>query len=222
MGRHHGGAVINILATLMMLEIAAAAAFAGYVILTQRISRDQLWLARKVYQGDVTSETLAEAERWRDHLVQQAAREKEAVSGDAADRKLLVTQMQTEASRLGLQWQLDQLKTREDLLAVKMQELEQKRQTLEALEKRVDEKQRQLQTASGNEAFQKMARILDSMKPAELKRMLLGLDDGTVVDFLRNYDPRKAGKLYTEFQTPQELETYRRWMEMLKSGQVAM
>jgi len=130
--------------------------------------------------------------------------------------------MQTEASRLGLQWQLDQLKTREDLLAVKMQELEQKRQTLEALEKRVDEKQRQLQTASGNEAFQKMARILDSMKPAELKRMLLGLDDGTVVDFLRNYDPRKAGKLYTEFQTPQELETYRRWMEMLKSGQVAM
>jgi len=39
MGRHHGGAVINILATLMMLEIAAAAAFAGYVILTQRISR---------------------------------------------------------------------------------------------------------------------------------------------------------------------------------------
>jgi len=67
-----------------------------------------------------------------------------------------------------------------------------------------------------------MARILDNMKPAELIRMLLALDDGTVVDFLRNYDPRKAGKLYTEFQTPQELETYRRWMEMLKSGQVAM
>jgi len=147
MNRHHGGTVINILATLMMLEIAAAAALAGYVILTQRVSRDHLWLARKVFQGDITAETLTDAERWREHLVQQAAKEKEAVSGDAAARKLLVTQMQTEASRLGLQWQLDQLKTREDLLAVKMQELEQKRQALETLEKRVDEMQRMLQNA---------------------------------------------------------------------------
>ncbi|MBN2583403.1 MAG: hypothetical protein JXL80_10060 [Planctomycetes bacterium] len=220
MSRHRGGVVINILATLMMLEIAGLAALGGYVILTKRINRDQLWMARKVYEGEITVQTLGEAEQWREHLAQEAIKEQEKVSGNAATEKLVMTQMQSEASRLGLQWQFDQLKSREELLTLKMQELEQKRKGLEETEKRIDEKQRMLQNAAGSEAFQKMARILENMKPAELKRMLLGLDDGTVVDFLRNYDPRKASKLYTEFKTPQELETYRRWMEMLRTGQV--
>jgi len=42
-----------------------------------------------------------------------------------------------------------------------------------------------------------------------------------VVEFLRTLDPRKAGKLMGEFKTQQEMEVRRRWLEMLRTGQLA-
>ncbi|NIA20594.1 MAG: hypothetical protein GWP05_01200 [Anaerolineaceae bacterium] len=221
MKRHPAGVAVNILATLLLLEIAAVAALAGYLILTERVTEDKVRLARQVFDGEVTDATIAEAGQWHQHLQEVALREKSEISASAAVEKLAMTRMEAEAKWLGLQWQLKRLQDREALLQRKMDQLEQKRKSIEEIERRIDEKTKRMETASGSENFQKMARILSNMKPPELKKILEQLDDGTVVAFLKMLEPRKASKLMAEFKTQQEMETRRRWLEMLRTGQVA-
>jgi len=40
-----GRVLVNILATLLLLEIAAIAALAGYLILTRQVTEDRMWLS---------------------------------------------------------------------------------------------------------------------------------------------------------------------------------
>lgn len=216
-----GRVVVNILATLLLLEIAAIAALAGYLILTKQATEDQMWLTHKVFKGELTNETISDAKLWHQHLQEVALKEKTKISGPPAAEKLAVTQMEAEAKWLGLQWQLKRLQDRESLLGHKMNQLEQGRKGLQDMAKRIDDKIKQAQTTSGSENFQKMARILSNMKPAELKKILVQLDDGTAVEFLKTLDPRKASKLMVEFKTQQEMEVRRRWLEMLRTGQLA-
>ncbi len=216
-----GRVVVNILATLLLLEIAAIAALAGYLILTKQDTEDKVWLAHKVLTGEVTNETISDAKLWRQQLREEALKEKTKISGPPAAEKLAVTQMEDEARWLGLRWQLKRLQDREFLLGHKMNQLEQRRKGLQDMAKRIDDKIKQAQSTSGSENFQKMARILSNMKPPELKKILMQLDDGTVVEFLKTLDPRKAGKLMAEFKTQQEIEIRRRWLEMLRTGQLA-
>ena len=218
MKSHRGGVVVNILATLLLLEIAAVAALAGYLILTRQVTEEKTWLAHKVFKGELTNETVDDAEQWHQHLQEEALKEKTKVSGPPAAEKLAITQMEAEAKWLGLQWQFKRLQDRESLLGHKMNQLEQERKGLKDMEKALDDKIRLAQTASGSENFQKMARILSNMKPPELKMILLQLDDDTVVDFLKTLDPRKASKLMGEFTTQQEMEKRRRWLDMLRTG----
>jgi len=218
MKSHRGGVAVNILATLLLLETAVIAALAGYLILTKQVTEEKTWLAHKVFKGEVTNETVGDAERWHQHLQEEALKEKTKVSGPPAAEKLAMTQMEAEAKWLGLQWQFKRLQDRESLLGHKMDQLEQKRKGLKDTEKLIDDKIRRAQTASGSENFQKMARILSNMKPPEVKKILLQLDDGTVVDFLKTLEPRKASKLMSEFKTQQEMEKRHRWLEMLRTG----
>ncbi len=104
-----GGVAVNILATLLLLEIAAIAALGGYLILTKQVTEDQMWLTHKVFKGEVTNETLGDAEQWHQHLQEEALKEKTKIAGPQAAEKLAVTQMEAEAKWLGLQWQLKRL-----------------------------------------------------------------------------------------------------------------
>ena len=90
-------------------------------------------LARRVFDDVVTDQTIADAGQWHQHLQEVALRQKSQISGPAAVEKLAMTQMEAEAKWLGLQWQLKRLQDREALLQQKMDQLEQKRKSIEEI-----------------------------------------------------------------------------------------
>ena len=154
---HHGGALVNVLALLMALEITALGLLAGYLILTGRIDDGKVWLFSEVYDGRLTAETLAMAEQWNEHQAQEAARKAAIPAGAAAPVKLAGDVAQQQTSQLANEWQLQEIRALKSDLELQVQQLRQQREALEKQQKKIDE---QLKGGSPTEeaSFQEIGR----------------------------------------------------------------
>jgi len=208
----------NILAILMLLEIAALAGLAGYVVLTGRITKEQLRLAHKVWIGEVSEQVVTEAESWKKHLQDEEAAKQNKVSGADAAMKLAATNAEAEAARLGIERQLKDLQDRENLVQLKLQELDQKRAGLEEQEKRINQRLAADREGSGQKNFQMMIGILTALKPPDIKAALMQFDDQKVVEILKALDERTAGKVLAEYRTPAEIQLKTRYLQAIGYG----
>ncbi len=217
-----GDLLTQVLAVLLLLEIAAGAGLAGYLILTGKLSREQVRLAYLACTGELTHKTLEKAEKWDDHRAEEARKEEAKASGADAEAKLAATSVEAEAARLGIERLLEELKDRERLLQMRFEEYKRKRTQLEEIEQRLDRKIAMQEESGGDENFQKMLAIMKVMKPKDLKEVLLQMDDYTVVEVLKGLGPRTAAKVLREYTSPSEVDMKRRYMKMISEGDVAV
>jgi len=210
--------ITNILAMLMLLEIAVLAGLSGYAVLTGRISREQLRLAYRVWNGEVNEQVAADAAQWKAHEAAEAQRKAQQVSGADAAAKLAATGVEAEAARLSIDRQFKDLQERERLLQMKLEEYEQTRKAVEATERRVDQKLTALREGGGQKSFQKMMGILSAMKPPEVKEVLLKMDEAMVIEILKSLDARTAAKVLAEYRTSAEVELKKRYLDAIGAG----
>lgn len=218
-GTTSGRILVNVLAILLLLEIGTLAGLAGYLILTDKVDAEDVRLAARIYNDEITDETVEAAEKWAEHERQQRLKEQMAVSGDDARGKLAATGIEAEAERLGLLRRFKALQDREKLLQVKLDEYEQKRKSLAEIERRIDARLAGEQTDNRDERFSQMVGLMNQMKAPELKQVLIRMDDTTVVEILRSLEKRKAAKVLSEYTTEAELEMKRRYMDMMRTGE---
>lgn len=221
MARHRGSIVVNVLATLMMLEIAAVAAFAAYLILTDTVTKDQIRMMYMAYNDEITDQTVADAEKWRTHKVEEEQKKQEIISGGDAREKLAAASIQAEAEGLYLARQLKETEDQRNVVQSLLKELERNRELLAAQEKRIDEKIAAQASSGGQESFLEMASIMAKLKSSEIKDVLTGWDDQKAVAVLRALPARVTAKVLGEFKTPQEIQLKQRWLDMIGSGEIA-
>jgi flagellar motility protein MotE (MotC chaperone) len=216
-----GDLVTSLLAVLMLLEIAGLAGLAGYLIFTGKVTPEQVRLAYKAYRKEITQQTFEDAEAWRKHLADEARRKARQPSGADARRKLAAAAVEAEAMRLGLQRLLKEAQDRDKLVQLRIEELDQKHRGLDDKEQRIDAKIAAHAAGGGQESFMKMVAIMKAMKPKALKDILVQMDEGTVVDVLRTLGARQAAKVLAEFKSPAELDLKRRYLDVIRAGDVA-
>jgi flagellar motor protein MotB len=220
--RHRGSVLTNILAILMLLEIAALAGLGGYIVLTGAVTEDQLRLVTRVLEGKITDDTVAGAESWLMHEQEMKRKEEEKLSGADAMTKLAATSIEAEASRLGLLQQFKEVKDQRNLVNQKIGQLERQRKMLAEQEARIDKKITDLAEGGGQKSFTDMIGVLKLIKPDQIKEVLLTWDDRKVVRVLRALPARTAKKVLEQFTGPVEVDLKQRWLQMIASGDIVL
>lgn len=218
MGRERGSTLVNFMAILMLLELAAMAALAGYVVLTGKVSQEQLRLAYQVYKGEVRQEALDDAAKWKKHQEDEAQAAKTKPAGADAYTKVAATGMQAEASYLGLEWELKRAQDRQAAVDQRMAEYGLKKKELEDLEKRLAVQTAKEHDGSGAASLQKAIAILKGLKPAQMKEYLDGVDDATAVTVIKGLEERTAAKVLAEYKTPADQQRRTKLLEMVRTG----
>jgi flagellar motility protein MotE (MotC chaperone) len=221
MGRERGSTLVNILAILLLLEIAGAAALAGYFVLTGKVSQDQLRLAYQVYKGEVRQEAMDDAAKWKKHQDEEAEAARNKPAGADAYTKVAATGMQAEASWLGLEWEMKRVQDRQAAVDQRMAEYEQKKKELEDLEKRLAAQTVKERDGSGAASLQKALSILKGLKAPQLKEYLDQVDDATAVVVLKGLDERTAAKVLAEYKTVADQQRRTKLLESVRTGEVA-
>ena len=57
-----------------------------------------------------------------------------------------------------------------------------------------------------------------TLQPRQVKSIFLGLDDVTVMNYLRALEPRAAGRIIKEFKTPEETARIERILERIRQA----
>ncbi len=221
MGRERGSTLVNVLAILMLLELAGAAALAGYVVLTGKVTQEQLRLAYQVYKGEVRQEALDDAAKWKKHQEDLAEAAKNKPAGADAYTKLAATGMQAEAGWLGLEFEMKRVQDRQAALNQRMAEFDLKKKELEDLEKRLATQSAKEHDGSGAASLQKALAILKGMKPAQQKEYLDGVDDATAVLVIKGLEERMAAKVLAEYKTSADQLRRTKLLEMVRTGELA-
>lgn len=216
--RGRGDILTTILAILMLLEITALAAGAGYLVLTGKVTDEQVRLVWKTFQGEVREDDLKDAEAWRKHEAEQKRAEEMKTSGASADTKLTATELEARAMLVGLEAEKKAVEDRLQLERLRLEEIEQRKQELQNIEKRIDEKLVAIEAGSGKASFQDMVGIVKAMKAPEIKDYLVAQDPETVSRILTAIGSRLAAKVLKEFRTPQEKELVRLYLDTIRSG----
>ena len=221
MSRERGSTLVNIMAILMLLELAGAAALAGYVVLTGKVSQEQLRLTYQVYKGEVRPEALDDAAKWKKHQEEEAEAARNKPAGADAYTKVAATGMQAEASWLGLEWEMKRVQDRQTAVDQRLVEYEQKKKGLEELEKRLAAQTAKEQDGSGAASLQKVLGILKGLKAPQLKEYLDQVDDTTAVVVLKGLDERTAAKVLAEYKTAADQQRRTKLLEQVRTGEVA-
>lgn len=219
---YRGGALMGILAILMLLEIAVLAGLGGYIVLTGAVTEDQLRLVARVLEKTITDDTVAGAESWQAYEQEMKRKEDEKLSGADAMTKLAATSIEAEAARLGLEQQLKEVQDLRNLLNQKIGQLERQRKVLVEQETRIDKKIADLAEGGGQKNFSDMIGVLKLIKPDQIKEVLLTWEDRKVVRVLRALPPRTAKKVLEQFTGPVQVDLKQRWLQMIASGDVAL
>jgi flagellar motility protein MotE (MotC chaperone) len=212
--------VTNILAFLMLLEIALLAGWGGYAVLAGKVSKEQLRLFYKVYERQINEQVEADAESWMKHQEEQQKAKASQVSGGDAETKIAATSQEAEAARLGIEREMKDLQDREKLVQAKLEEYERARKALEETEKRIDQKLVAEKAGTGQQSFQKMLGILAAMKPQQIKEILVKMDEPMVIEVLKALEARVAAKVLAEYKTPVEIEMKKRYLDAIGEGKL--
>ena len=66
--------------------------------------------------------------------------------------------------------------------------------------------------------FKKSMALYDEMKPADLKGVLVTMDDATVVRYLQAMDPSRVSRIVKELTSPEELSRRDKWLDRMRSN----
>jgi flagellar motility protein MotE (MotC chaperone) len=220
MGRQRGSVVVNILAILMMLEIAAVAGLAAYLLLSGALTGDQVRLMNMVFNGQINDDTLKNSEQWQTHVAEEERKKQDTLSGGSAREKLAKAGIQDEAQELYLARQVTDIGHQQSLIQSMLKELESKRQQLDDREKQFNERVAAQAASGGQQSFKEMIGIIAKLEPTEIKEVLLGWDDSQVVAVLRALPQRVTAGVLGELRTPQEVQRKKMWLAKIGSGEI--
>lgn len=111
--------------------------------------------------------------------------------------------------------ELEDLKSQTELA---QSQLTRDRAALEADRQALDSEKQQQSALAGDKGFQDSLSLYNSMGSKQVKNVFMGLDDPTVMNYLRAMQPRTAAKIIKEFKTPDETERIQRILERMRQA----
>jgi hypothetical protein len=92
------------------------------------------------------------------------------------------------------------------------------RAALQAQQQALDAAKQQQAALASDKGFQDSLMLYNTMAPKQVKSIFMGLDDQTVMNYLRAMQPRTAGKIIKEFKTQDETDRIQRILERMRQA----
>ena len=92
------------------------------------------------------------------------------------------------------------------------------RAALQAQQQALDAAKQQQAALASDKGFQDSLLLYNTMAPKQVKSIFMGLDDQTVMNYLRAMQPRTAGKIIKEFKTQDETDRIQRFLERMRQA----
>jgi flagellar motility protein MotE (MotC chaperone) len=111
--------------------------------------------------------------------------------------------------------ELEDLKQQTDLA---QEQLTRDRAAMETERQALDTAKQQQAALASDKGFQDSLSLYNTMAPKQVKSIFMGLDDPTIMNYLRAMQPRTAAKIIKEFKTQDETDRIQRILERLRQS----
>ncbi len=215
--------LITVLMLTLALNFLAVAGGVGWLVGTQHLDKDKVQAIKAIVFPPPASQPTTQ-EATADATTQPSLRLEELlakVSGHTATEQVEFIQhsFDTRLAQLDRrERELEDLKHQTDLA---QQKLTADRAAMQAQQKTLDAREQQANAQAADQGFQDSMTLYNSMPSKQVKTIFMGLDDQTVMNYLRAMQPRTSAKIIKEFKTPDENARIERIMEMMRRAQPA-
>jgi hypothetical protein len=111
--------------------------------------------------------------------------------------------------------EIDDLKRQTDLA---QQQLTRDRAAMQTEQQTLDAAKQQQAALASDKGFQDSLLLYNTMPSKQVKSIFMGLDDTTVMNYLRAMQPRTASKIIKEFKTQDETDRIQRILERMRQS----
>ena len=143
------------------------------------------------------------------------------VSGRSASEQVEFMQRTFDAQMAVLDRRFQELQSQRKTVEDAQAQIDQERKALGAGQKKLAAAQQQEKKLAEDKGFQDTLALYTSMPAKQVKSIFMGLDDDTMIQYLRAMEPRTATKITKEFKTPDELARIGKVMEKMRQTQAS-
>jgi hypothetical protein len=213
------------LATVFMLMLAinflAVAGGVGWLWNSKHLDRTKVTAIKEILFPPPTTEPATQPSVATDATTQPTLRLEELLakeSGHSATDQMEFIQrtFDTEMAQMDRrQRELEDLKRQTDLA---QDQLTRDRTAMETDRQALDAAKQQEASLASDKGFQDSLLLYNTMNSKQVKNIFLGLDDATIMNYLRAMQPRTAAKVIKEFKTTDETDRIQRILERMRQS----
>jgi hypothetical protein len=187
------------------------------------LNRDKVHQIKELVFAPATQPTEQKVEP-RDPTTQPTLKLEEMlakVSGRSASEQVEFMQRTFDAQMAVLDRRFQELQSQRKTVEDARTQLDRERQTLGAGQQKLAAAQQQQNKLAEDKGFQDTLALYSSMPAKQVKSIFMGLNDDTMIQYLRAMEPRMATKITKEFKTPEEVTRIGTVMEKMRQTQAS-
>jgi hypothetical protein len=211
----------SVLVLMLALNFLAVAGGAGWLWKSSHLDRTKISVIKEILFPPPATQPTIQPVEIADATTQPTLRLEELLakqSGHSATEQVEFIQhtFETQMAQLDRrERELADLKQQTDLA---QQQLIRDRAAMQTDRQALDAAKQQQAALASDKGFQDSLLLYNSMASKQVKSIFMGLDDPTVMNYLRAMQPRTAAKVIKEFKTPEETARIQQILERMRQS----
>jgi hypothetical protein len=213
------------LATVFMMVLAlnflGVAGGVGWLWSSRHLDRDKVISIKEMLFPPPATQPATQPAELADATTQPSLRLEALLakeSGHSATEQVEFIQRTFDAQMAQLdrrERELEDLKRQTDLA---QQQITRDRAAMQTQQQALDAAKQQQAALASDKGFQDSLMLYNTMAPKQVKSIFMGLDDPTIMNYLRAMQPRTASKIIKEFKTQEETDRIQRILERMRQS----
>lgn len=216
--------LLSVFAWTLALNFLALIGGVAILYRAGNLNRDKVQQIKELVFAPATQPTEEKAATPRDPATQPTLKLEEMlakVSGRSASEQVEFMQRTFDAQMAVLDRRFQELQSQRKTVEDARAQIDQERKVLGAGQQQLAAAQQQEKKLAEDKGFQDTLALYTSMPAKQVKSIFMGLDDDTMIQYLRAMEPRTATKITKEFKTPDELARIGKVMEKMRQTQAS-
>jgi hypothetical protein len=214
--------ILSVFAWTLALNFLALAGGIAILYRAGNLNREKVQQIKELVFAPATQPVEDKAAAPRDPATQPTLKLEEMlskVSGRSASEQVEFMQRTFDAQMAVLDRRFQELQSQRKTLEDARTQIDRERQMLGAGQQKLAAAQQQEKKLAEDKGFQDTLALYTSMPAKQVKSIFMGLNDETMIQYLRAMEPRTATKITKEFKTPEEVARIGLVMEKMRQTQ---
>lgn len=218
--------LLHVITVTLALNFLAVLGVVGWLVGSGRLTRETLATLREALATPTAAEPAAAptSQPATQPVVDSMSQLEELLrqhTGRPMTEQVQFLQQRFDAQATALDRRARELGDLQRTIELAQQKLAADRRRFEAEKAALVSERQRAESVVRDQAFEDSLNLYTKMGSRQVKQVFAGLDDATVVRYLRAMDPRVAARIIKEFKTPDEISRIQRIMETLRQSGVS-